>query len=44
MVEPAVAGLFDRMDLIMQDPLGGSNHESPRVDPAQRINPGTMDY
>ena len=27
-----------------QDPLGGSNHESPRVHPSQRVNPGTMDY
>ena len=28
----------------MHDPLGGSNHELPRVDPAQRLHPGTMDY
>jgi len=27
-----------------QDPLGGSNLESPRVYPPRRVNPGTMDY
>jgi hypothetical protein len=34
MGEPAVAGLFERRDF-MHDPLGGSNHESPRVKPVE---------